>query len=140
MNGGTSSYAGFFVTVYILDPEKGVREVAITDKAQMDMVKSFPPCKALPIVEDCDEVAKDPQYNMSGLAWSPDSSAIYVFAEVKPSSYYGGIMGQVMGYEIAVPSGEIRARLTAKEAKKRWSKYAAWRINDPGPPSYKLTK
>jgi hypothetical protein len=131
-----SSIAGFFVTVYILDPEKGVREVTVTDKAQMDMVKSFPPCKAWRMVRDCDEVAKDPEYNMSGLAWTQDSSAIYVFAEVPPSSSYGGIMGQVLGYELAVPSGKILKRFSARELKEQWSKYAAWRVHVPEPPDY----
>jgi hypothetical protein len=136
VNGGTSGYAGFFVTVYVLDAEKDVREVTLTDEAQMDMVKSFPPCKALRIDRNCGEVAKDPQYNMSGLAWTADSSAIYVFAEVPPSGSYGGIMGQVLGYELAVPSGKIQRRLSAKEVKEQWSKYAAWKVHVPEPPDY----
>jgi hypothetical protein len=140
VNGGASAIGGFLVTVYIPDSESGARPFTVTDKAQIDMVKSFPPCKAWRIDRNCNEVIKDPQYNMSGLAWTPDSSAIFVFAEIPPSSSYGGIMGQVMGYEIAVPSGEIRARLPVKEVKEKWSKYAAWPIRDPGPPQYELAK
>ena len=46
LNGGTSGYAGFFTTVYILEND-AVHRVEITKAAQADMVKTFPPCKAL---------------------------------------------------------------------------------------------
>ena len=136
VNGGMSGYAGFFVSIYILDAERGIQEVTITDKAQMNMVESFPPCRAWRIDRNCDEVAKNPEYNMSGLAWTLDSSAIYVVAEVPCSSSYGGIMCQALGYELAVPDGRILSRLSAREAKKQWGKYAAWTIRVPDPPRY----
>jgi hypothetical protein len=73
---------------------------------------------------------------MSGLKWSADSSAVYVFAEVPCSSSYGGIMCQVLGYELSVPTGRILKRLSAQKTKQEWGKFAAWKINVPDRPEY----
>jgi hypothetical protein len=137
VNGGESAVAGFFVDVYQIMDSGRVAVRTVTNAAQREMVKSFPPCKALYRDEkECAEYARDPEYNMSGLGWSDDSSAIYVFAEVPPSSRYGGIMGQVLGYELSVPDGRILRRLTARQAKQEWGTLAAWRIWIPEPPEY----
>src|ERR1039458_10273051 len=137
VNGGKTSYSDFFVTVYQLDSSAGVKKEVITDAAQSDMVKSFPPCKAYNGDEViCAEIAKHPAYNMSGLAWTEDSSAIYVFAEVPCSSSYGGIMCQVLGYVVSVPSGRILTRLSARQVKLQWSRYTAWDMRVPEPPKY----
>jgi len=137
VNGGTSAYAGFFVSVYLIEPSTGVRKETITGAAQKDMVSSFPPCKAWNRDENiCGRIADDPEYNMSALAWTDDSSAVYVFAEVPCSSTYGGIMCQVLGYELSVPTGRILKRLSARATKEQWSKYTAWEIRIPEPPKY----
>ena len=137
VDGGTSAYAGFFVTVYRFEPLTGIKEETITQDAQRDMVKSFPPCHAFNRDEKtCKSIAKDPEYNMSGLAWRPDSAAIYVFAEVPCSSSYGGIMCQTLGYELSVHDGRIVTRLSALQAKEQWGQYAAWDIRIPDPPKY----
>jgi hypothetical protein len=129
VNGGTSSYAGFFVAVYQVEPSAGMRKVIVTNAAQRDMVEQFPPCKAYNRDEEtCRRVANHPEYNMSGLGWREDSAAIYVFAEVPCSSSYGGIMCQVLGYELSVPDGNIVGRLSSLQAKQQWGKYAAWAI------------
>jgi len=75
-------------------------------------------------------------YNMSGVDWLQDSSGVVVMSEVPPTSRYGGIMGQVMGYELEVPSGKILQRLDAKRFKMKWQKSMAWKFRVPGPPEY----
>ena len=72
----------------------------------------------------------------SGLGWTEDSSAVYVFAEVPCSSSYGGIMCQVLGYELNVHSGRILKRLSAQQVKQEWAQFAAWDIRVPDPPKY----
>lgn len=136
VNGGDSAYADFFVAVYSIQ-EGHVRHIDVTASAQRDMVAMFPPCKAAHRdVAFCKQVEKNPQYNMSGLDLVDGSARIIVFAEVIPSSGYGGIMGQVLGYELEVPSGRILMRMTAKETKERWQSQAAWNIHIPDPPVY----
>jgi len=138
VNGGFSSYTGFFVDVYQFDESGDLVSPPVTEAAFKDMVKSFPPCKASKRDDaECAKMSRDPEYfNMSGLEWSSDSSAVYVFAEVPCSSRYGGIMCQVLGYEMSVPEGRILKRLSAQETKKEWRRFAAWKINIPKPPEY----
>ncbi|MBV8436917.1 MAG: hypothetical protein JOY95_05325 [Silvibacterium sp.] len=137
VDGGETGYSGFFVDVYQIDDSGRVKKSSVTDAAQVDMVKSFPPCKAWNRdEEDCRRITRNPEYNMSGLAWSDNSAAINVFAEVPCSSFYGGIMCQVLGYELSVPAGRILKRLSAREVKEQWSRYAAWDIHIPEPPRY----
>jgi hypothetical protein len=138
VDGGENSYAGFFIDVYQFKDSGRVVSPSITEAAYKDMVKSFPPCKASNRDEtECTKIASDPEcYNMSGLEWSTDSSAVYVFAEVPCSSRYRGIMCQVLGYELSVPDGRILKRLSAQETKNEWGRFAAWKINIPEPPAY----
>ena len=136
VNGGFSAIAGFFTTAYLISPD-GVRKIDFTEAAQLDMVESFPPCKAWNRdANDCISTSKNPEFNMSGVSWLPDSSGVAVFAEVPCSSRYGGIMCQVLGYELKVPEGTILRRMTAKEFKHKWGSYAAWHIRIPDPPEY----
>jgi len=137
VNGGESAIAGFFVDVYQILDSGRVSVRTVTNAAQRDMVRSFPPCRASHRIEkECAEYAHDPEYDMSGLGWSGDSSAVYVFAEVPCGSRYGGIMCQVLGYELSVPNGRILRRLSAKQAKQEWGTLAAWKIRIPEPPEY----
>ena len=136
INGSSSAYAGFAVFVYELRPD-GVVALEVTRAAQRDMVATFPPCKAAyRDPEFCKALETSSYYNMSGLAWTRGSSAIAVFAEIPCSGSYGGIGCQVMGYEVAIPSGRILRRLTARETKKRWQSSMAWNMSIPGPPAY----
>ena len=137
VNGSENSYAGFFVDVYQFEDSGRVVKRTVTKSAQRDMVESFPPCKASNRDEKmCARIARDPEYNMSGLGWSADSSAVFVFAEVPCSSSYGGIMCQVLGYELSAPAGRILKRLTPQETKRKWGRLAAWEIDIPDPPEY----
>jgi hypothetical protein len=136
-NGGESAYAAFFVKVYTVNEQTGVHELNITSLAQRDMLVTFPPCKAWNRDHDlCKQTEHNPEFNMSALGWTPDSKAIFVFAEVPCSSSYGGIMCQVRGYQIAVPNGRILQRLSAQQVKQQWQTMAAWLIRVPESPKY----
>lgn len=132
------SISGFVVSVYLIDSANLDVDRNFTQEAWHDMVKSFPPCKALDHdPAECKLMKTDQEYyNMSGIDWLEDSSGIVVLSEVPPSSRYGGIMGEVMGYELEVPSGKILRRLGAKEFKMKWQKSMAWNFRVPDPPVY----
>lgn len=136
VNGSQAGYWGFFVTVYELAPD-GLHKYVITDLAVRDMVMSFPPCRAEHLEEaECARISKDPEYNMSGVGWARDSRSVLVFAEVPCSGSYGGIMCQVLGYQLSVPDGRILKRLTASQVKTQWRSQMAWRMHVPDPPIY----
>jgi len=150
-NGG--GYWGFWVYVYLVDDPTEPRDV--TENAQRDMLAEFPACKtAYPNAEDttgCKKISRpvdvetcmkaeanpkySPEYNMTAIDWITPSS-ILVMAEVPRSSSYGGIMCQVMGYELEVPTGRIIKRIDAKELKRDWQKSMAWDFRIPDPPEY----
>jgi hypothetical protein len=137
VDGGTTAFAGFFVSVYQLMPRGIADKRIVTSDAQRDMVASFPPCKASNHDEAaCHRIETDPEYNMSGVGWTDDSSAVNVVAEVPCSSSYGGIMCQVKGYEISVPDGRIQKRITASEVSQQWRDSMAWTMHIPDPPWY----
>ena len=75
------------------------------------------------------------EYNMTGIDWASPST-ILVMAEVPCSTSRGGIMCQVMGYELEVPTGRIRRRVDAKQLKLHWQKSMAWNFRVPEPPLY----
>ena len=152
-NGG--AYWGNWVYAYVVNDSK-LEPIDIAKKAQHDMLKEFPACKAAhPNGGDargCEEASRpvhdvetcfrkeadpryDPEYNMTGVAWV-NASTILVMAEVPCSSSYGGIMCQVLGYELDVPTGRILKRIDAKQLKKEWQKSMAWNFRIPEPPRY----
>jgi hypothetical protein len=137
VNGSDSAYAGNDVFVYTLTGNP--RAVPnITAGAQRDMVRAFPPCKAAGLDDDdCQRMTNNPQFNMSAVAWTRASSALLVFAEVPCSSMFGGIMCQVMGYELEVPTGRVVARITAPELKRRYQSHLAWEMKIPEKPIWR---
>ena len=150
-NGG--GYWGSWVYVYLADDPTEPRDV--TEEAQRDMLKEFPACKAAyPNGEDAGGCKKtslpfdaetcmkteanpkySPEYSMTGIDWVT-ASAVLVMAEIPCSSSYGGIMCQVMGYELEVPTGRILKRIDAKQLKLRWQKSMAWNFRIPDLPRY----
>jgi hypothetical protein len=137
-----SAIAGFVVRVYLvssanIDSAGDDVGLDITQAALQDMVRLFPACKALNhLPEACKITPADRDWNMSGIDWLEDSSGIVVMSEVPSTSFWGGIMGQVMGYELEVPSGKILGRLNAKQFKMKWQKSMAWKFRVPDPPDY----
>ena len=137
VNGGNGgAYWGFWVYSYIADDED-LKPIDITRNAERDMIRTFPPCKATMLSnEDCKSIESRPDYNMSGIDWLPNSSVIVIMAEVPCSGISGGIMCQVMGYEVTVRSGRIVKRLDARQLKKNWQGSMQWRFKVPDPPDY----
>ncbi len=136
VNGSQGGYWGFFVTVYDITPN-GLRKLVITNAAQRNMVVSFPPCKAAKRDPSaCTRISHDPEYNMSGVGWAQNSRSIFVFAEVPCSSSYGGIMCQVLGYQLGLPDGSVLKRLTAPQIKTEWGYMMGWTMHVPDPPIY----
>jgi hypothetical protein len=155
VNGGNGGgYWGFWVYVYLADDPTKPRD--LTEAAQRDMQKQFPPCKAAypngddpggcktssrPDLTTCAKAeAKtitkdDPEFNLAGIDWV-NASTLLVMAEVPCSSSRGGIMCQIMGYESEIPTGRILKRVDAKQLKLDWQKSMAWDFRVPEPPLY----
>lgn len=125
-----------FVQVYLLDDPQ-LRAVDITHDIDRDMVNSFPPCKALFLdPTSCRRIEKSPEYNMTGITWTKDSSALVVLAQVPCTSNYGGISCQSMGYEVEVPSGKILQRIPPPEFRKEYQKFLEQKYELPIAPQY----
>ena len=139
VNGGDGGgYWGFWVYAYLLKDPK-LEPIDIAAEARLDMVKSFPPCKATYLdKKTCKRMESSPQpddYNVSGIDWTTDS-AVVVMAEVPCAGSYGGIMCQVMGYELEVPTGNILKRMTAPDFAAKWQRSMAFKFEVPDPPEY----
>ncbi len=145
------SNAGVWDVMYLYLADDPTQPRNVTDEAQRDMLKNFPPCKAaFPSADDaggCKETSRgqvpgceadpkySPDYNMVGIDWV-NASTILVMAEVPCDSLFGGIMCQVMGYELEVPTGRILKRMDAKQLKLDWQNSMAWKFRMPDPPRY----
>jgi len=138
ITGNSNANAWDAVAVHrIDDPELGPGFV--TGEVEKDMARSFPPCRAKYYHPDnCAHLAAHPHeyIGVLGLDWVGGSSGIVVMAEVPCSSYFGGIMCQVLGYEVEVPSGKILKRMEPKEFKRLWQKSMAWKFRIPDAPEY----
>jgi len=136
VDGGEGMTSPSFVQVFLLD-ETQMRPIDVTREVEQDMVKTFPPCKALYLDEQsCRKIAADPPYNMTAIAWVEDSSTMVILAQVPCTSNFGGIMCQAMGYEVEVPSGKILKRMEAAEFRKAWQKSMEQRFEVPLPAQY----
>lgn len=139
INGSYNAYDDEIVSVHCLD-EPGLGPGHITQQAERDMARSFPPCKAILLTDtQCAKMEAAPTSYLSvvGLDWIHGSSEIVVMVEVPCDTLWGGIMCQVLGYEIAVPSGKILRRMEPEEFVKRWQHSMAWKFRIPEPPRYK---
>jgi hypothetical protein len=151
VNGSDSAISG---SMYVYLADEPTQPKDITEEARRDMLKEFPPCKAaFPNADDaggckkasrsqipgCEYGKTDPKYtaesNMVGIDWV-NAFTILVMAEIPCDSLFGGIMCQVMGYELEVPSGRILKRMDAKQLKRDWQKSMAWKFRMPEPPQY----
>jgi hypothetical protein len=111
INGSDGGEGPEYIYVYHLgEPDSRPLDVAA---AQEDMLKGFPPCKAKHAPKDCTLSGED--INVIAVDWTHGSSAVLVLAEMPCSSSVGGIMRQVLDYELEVSSGRILRRMEAKE-------------------------
>ncbi len=125
-----------YVQVFMLDDAQ-LRPVDVTRQVEQDMVNTYPPCKAFYLdAASCREIERDPGYNLTAIDWVDDSSTLVVMAQVPCTSNFGGIMCQVMGYEVEVPSGKILQRMTPAEFKAKWQKSMAQRLQIPEKAQY----
>src|ERR1035438_1853508 len=138
VNGSNNGNTDYHVAVHLLDdPHLGPGY--ITREVAQDMVRSFPPCRAKNPIHNCAELEANPEdyIGTAGIDWAGNSSEMVVMAEVTCSSSVGGIMCQVLGYEVEVPSGKILRRMRPKEFTRRWQHSMAWKFNDPRPAEFK---
>ena len=106
---------------------------------QRDMLQTFHPCKAKDAdPKDCKLLEENPRYiNVVAVGWARGSSAIALMAEVPCCGRFGGIAGQVLGYEVDASSGKILERMGANEFAERWQHNLAWKFETPEPPEYR---
>jgi len=137
INGNNNADADDHVALYRLD-ETELRRSNVTKQVETDMTRSFPLCRATNAMEDCEWLTKHPgQYiGVVALDWVGGSSGVVLMAEIPCTSAMGGIMCQVLGYEVAVPDGTILRRMEPREFAARWQPSMAWKFNLPDPPSY----
>ena len=100
------------------------------------MVRSFSSCRAPNATDECRDIVKHPsdRIGVAAIDWGKDSSSIVVTAETNERTRVGGILGQVLGYEIEIPAGKILHRMEAKEFAERWQPSMAWEFDIPDPP------
>jgi hypothetical protein len=125
-----------YVQVFMLD-EAELRPLDVTGQVEQDMVKTYPPCKAVYLdAASCRKIEQNPEFNLTAIDWVDDSSALVVMAQVPCTSNFGGILCQVMGYEVEVPSGKVLHRMTPAEFKTKWQKSMAQRLQIPETAQY----
>jgi hypothetical protein len=137
INGSDNSYTENPVAFHYLD-DPNLGPGYDTDAVARDMVRSFPPCKVKNPSETCGEEAANPKdfINAVGIDWIRGSSRVVVMAEVPCSTYMGGVMCQVLGYELSMPSGKIVRRMEPKEFAQRWQRSMAWTFRIPEPAEF----
>ena len=137
ISGNSNANTDYHLFVYLLN-SSGLTRINPARPALRDMVRSFPPCRALNATDECHDIVSHPSdwIGIAGIAWVKDSSAIVVMAEMNESSRVGGILGQVLGYEIEIPTSKILRRMEAKEFAQRWQPSMAWKFHIPDPPEY----
>jgi hypothetical protein len=130
-NGYTEGLAVFQVS------ESGVVYIDAARRPLEDILVRFPPCRAenadpelckeISVHEDC--------LSFAAVDWSGQHTLV-VMCEVPPTGDYGGILGQVMGYEVELPSGKIERTMTAREFKARWQHSMPWKFTVPDAPEW----
>ena len=124
------------VRVYQITESDPVR-ITVTKMPSADMWRRFPPCRALhadPTVCEASQHNEE-DFNFAAVAWA-DAHTLVLMSEVPCSSLWGGIMCQVMGYEVDLHSGNIVETMTARDFKQKWQHEMAWRFRIPDPPEW----
>jgi hypothetical protein len=130
MNGYTESIRVFAIT------QSGPVKLNASLQPARDMLRRFPPCRARHSDIGCPDDSSDIGLNFAAIAWS-DSHILVLMSEVPCDSIWGGIMCQVMGYEVNLPSGRIVRALPATAFQKKWQHAMAWKFRIPEPPEWK---
>ena len=131
INGYMNSTRVFQIT------DSGPIEVNASREPFADMIRRFPPCRAAGADPDlCKEITDEDDLNFSAVDWTGEHTLV-LMGEVPPVGQYGGILGQVMGHEVEIPSGRILRAMTAREFKTRWQHSMPFRLLIPDPPEWK---
>jgi hypothetical protein len=117
--------------------DSGPVKVDAVREPYRDMLHRFPPCRAENAdPKFCKKFSEDEvNFNFAAVAWA-DAHTVVLMGEVPCSSSMGGIMCQVMGYEVELPSGKIERTMTAREFKARWQHSMPWRFTIPEAPEW----
>ena len=136
VNGSDAGEGPHYVSIYRVGESDS--EPLNVFPVQVDMMKSFPPCKAKNAdAKLCSSFSEHPEeIDVSAIDWTDGSSTVVVMAEMPCSSAFGGIMCQVLGYEVEASSGRILRRMEAREFARRWQHSMAWKFHVPDPPAY----
>ena len=127
-----------FMRVLRID-NSGPVEIDVVREAFQDMLGRFPPSRARSYLDPDlrEEIPQHEDYlNFSAIDWT-DAHTLVVMSEVPCESRWGGIMCQVMGYEVDALSGKILRAMTAAEFKKKWQHAMPFRFHVPDPPEWK---
>ena len=135
LSGNPNGYTNGIVVFRVSD--SGPVEIDAAREPFEDMLRRFPPCRAKNAEADlCKQIPEHEDYlNFAAVDWSGDHTLV-VMGEVPPDGQYGGILGQVMGYEVDIPSGRIERTTTAREFKARWQHSMPWRFHIPESPEW----
>jgi len=117
--------------------DSGPVEIDAVREPFQDMLRRFPPCRAYHADPNlCDEIPKHEDYlNFSAIDWT-DAHTLVLMGEVPCESRWGGIMCQVMGYEVDAATGKIVDLMTAREFKKKWQHAMPFRFHIPEAPEW----
>jgi hypothetical protein len=135
LSGNYNGYTNGMVVFRVSD--SGLVEIDAAREPFEDMLRRFPPCRAANADEElCKQISAHEDYlNFAAVDWSGQHTLV-VMSEVPPGGQYGGILGQVMGYEVELPSGKIERTMTAREFKARWQHSMPWRFSIPESPEW----
>jgi hypothetical protein len=134
LSGNTSGMSNS-VRVYQVT-ESGATAFDVARAPFEDMLRTFSPCKAENADPSfCRTLTSADDFNFAAVAWK-DPNTIVLMGEIPCEGTYGGVMCQVMGYEVDVPSGKILQRMTAAEFKHDWQRSMAWKFRVPEPPAW----
>ena len=135
LTGNTNGYMNSMRVFQIKD--SGPIEVYASREPFADLVRRFPPCRAAGADPKlCLEITKHQDYlNFSAVDWTGEHTLV-LMGEVPPAGQYGAILGQVMGYEVELPSGRIMRAMTARAFKARWQHSMPFHFHVPDPPEW----
>jgi hypothetical protein len=125
INGYTESTRVFAIT------ESGPRDLDATLQPGKDMARRLAPyCDRYVGKLSCNANLGADDFNFAAVAWA-DNRTLVIMSEVPCDTNQGGIMCQVMGYEVDLPSGKIVRAMTPQEFKSRWQHSMAWNFRIP---------
>ncbi len=133
----TGNLNGYIESVRVFQiTESGPVSIDVAKMPFADMIRRFPPCRAAhadPTV--CAASHDDKDFNFAAIAWT-GTHTLVLMSEVPCTSLWGGIMCQVMGYEVDPPGGNIVETMTARDFQRKWQHEIAWSFHIPEPPEW----